>query len=49
LSHGEEPERMVFTWENAVEKQFPYIDAFDKAGNKVESYKLVDGEYTMDF
>jgi len=46
-SNGEEPDRIHFNWEDAVNENAIYIDSFDEHGQKVTAYKLVqvDGEY----
>lgn len=50
VSNGDKPDAIFFNREVVFGmKTNQYIDSFDVTGTKVESYKLVDGEYTTDF
>ena len=48
-SEGEIPLRIIFNPVVAHESGYTYLDAFDKDGMPLESYKLVDGQYTTSF
>lgn len=48
-SESECPRKIYFNEIEAFVSGFEYIDSFDKEGNLLYSYKLVDGEYTNDF
>lgn len=50
VTSGDEPNTIRFTLGAAIAEDDDYIDAFDKDGNKVESYKRVaQGQYTTNF
>jgi len=49
-SDSEFPEQIFFSWEDAVASEIRYLDSFNKAGHKVQSYMLNDdNQYTTDF
>ncbi|MDU8350470.1 hypothetical protein RYA05_01050 [Pseudomonas syringae pv. actinidiae] len=49
-SSGEYPERIFFTWEDAVKSEIAYLDSFNEDGIKIASHKINEnGEYTTDF
>lgn len=49
-SQDECPDRIFFSWEDAVKSEITYLDSFNRDGEKVASHKIADnGEYTTDF
>lgn len=48
-SNGDMSERLFFDKESAFAARHDYIDSFDKVGERVKGYKLVDNEYTTEF
>lgn len=50
-SNSDAPEFIYFDKDSAFNDQFPtdFIDSFDENGEKVSSYKWIDGSYTEDF
>lgn len=48
-SESETPLRVMFALDVAEDSLFTYLDGFDANGMPVETFKLVDGEYTTSF
>lgn len=50
LSEGEMPEMICFSMEDAVSKNYTYIDSFDINGYRIKSYRRVNKNiYTTSF
>ena len=39
------PEKIYFSWEEAVNGNHIFIDVFDSEGNLMDSFRKIDGEY----
>ena len=48
-SESENPLRIMFAPDVAEDSLYTYLDGFDAKGMLVETFKLVDGEYTTSF
>lgn len=48
-SHSDEPDKIFFNADDAFNNDYNYIDTFDENGDKIKSYKYVDGEYITNF
>ena len=50
VGYSEQPVKMFFSFQDAKDSGYDFIDVFDKDGNPVSSWcKMPDGQYTTEF
>lgn len=49
VSEIDQPDKIMFSEEEARKSRFQYIDAFDENGKWVNSWKRINDEYTDNF